>query len=171
MDSLPAEPQGKPQSTGVGSLSLFQLIFLTHESNRGLLRCKQILYQLSYQGSPNYLFKDLIFKYNYILSIKASTYECGGWAVGGQVLSLTQNKGEYKMARGWKMTRETEGAWPERQQETENWVCANKRRTSGIIEETTDSQIRNHLIPHNKLFYFSFYKMGAFNRNAEVNVL
>ena len=50
-DSLPAEPQGKPKSTGVGNLSLLQLIFLTQESNRGLLHCRQILYQLSYQGS------------------------------------------------------------------------------------------------------------------------
>ena len=40
------------QNTGVGSLSLLQGIFLTQESNRGLLHCRQILYQLSYQGSP-----------------------------------------------------------------------------------------------------------------------
>ena len=51
-DSLPTEPPGKPQNTGVVSLSLFQGIFLTQESNRGLLYCKWILYQLSYQGSP-----------------------------------------------------------------------------------------------------------------------
>ena len=51
-DSLPAEPQGKPQNTGVGSLSLLQWIFLTQESNWGLLHCRWILYQLSYQGSP-----------------------------------------------------------------------------------------------------------------------
>ena len=31
-DSLPAEPQGKPMNTGVGSLSLLQQIFLTQES-------------------------------------------------------------------------------------------------------------------------------------------
>ena len=37
-DSLPAEPQGKPKNTGVGSLSLFQRIFPTQESNQGLLR-------------------------------------------------------------------------------------------------------------------------------------
>jgi len=36
-DSLPAEPQGKPKNTGVGSLSLLQGIFLTQESNQGLL--------------------------------------------------------------------------------------------------------------------------------------
>ena len=39
------------QNTGVGSLSLLQGIFPTQESNRGLLQCRQILYQLSYQGS------------------------------------------------------------------------------------------------------------------------
>ena len=51
VDSLPAEPPGKPKNTGVGSLSLLQQIFLTQESNWGLLHCMQILYQLSYQGS------------------------------------------------------------------------------------------------------------------------
>ena len=48
VDSVPAEPQGKPKSTGVGSLSLLQQIFSTQESNWGLLHCRQILYQLSY---------------------------------------------------------------------------------------------------------------------------
>ena len=52
MNSLPPEPQGKPRNIGVGSLSLLQWIFLTQESNQGLLHCRQILYQLSYQGSP-----------------------------------------------------------------------------------------------------------------------
>ena len=51
-DSLPAEPQGKPKNTQVGSLSLLQRIYLTQESNWGLLHYRQILYQLSYQGSP-----------------------------------------------------------------------------------------------------------------------
>ena len=52
MDSLPAEPQGKPKNTEVGSLSLLQWIFLTQESNQCLLHCRQILCQLSYEGSP-----------------------------------------------------------------------------------------------------------------------
>ena len=51
-DSLPAEPQGKPKNTGVGNLSLLQQIFPTQKSNQGLLHYRQILYQLSYQGSP-----------------------------------------------------------------------------------------------------------------------
>ena len=50
-DSLPAEPQGKPENTGVGSLSLLQQIFPTQELNRGLLHCRWILYQLRYEGS------------------------------------------------------------------------------------------------------------------------
>ena len=49
---LPAEPQGQLKNTGVGSLSLLQGIFPTQESNWGLLHCRQILYQLSYQGRP-----------------------------------------------------------------------------------------------------------------------
>ena len=49
--SLPAESQGKPKNTGVGSLSLLQQIFPTQESNQSLLHCGRILYQLSYEGS------------------------------------------------------------------------------------------------------------------------
>ena len=52
VDSLPAESPRKPKNTGMGSLSLLQQIFLTQESNWSLLHCRQILYQLSYQGSP-----------------------------------------------------------------------------------------------------------------------
>ena len=52
VDSLPSEPLGKPQNTGVDSLSLLQQIFKTQELNWGLLHCRWILYQLSYQGSP-----------------------------------------------------------------------------------------------------------------------
>ena len=37
------------QNIGVGSLSLLQGIFKTQELNRGLLHCRQILYQLIYQ--------------------------------------------------------------------------------------------------------------------------
>ena len=53
----PYSPWNSPgQNTGVGSLSLLQGIFPTQESNQGLLHSRQILYQLSYQGSsPPYL--------------------------------------------------------------------------------------------------------------------
>ena len=51
-DSLPAEPQGKPRNTEVDNLSFLQGILPTQESNPGLLHCRQILYQQSYQGIP-----------------------------------------------------------------------------------------------------------------------
>ena len=51
VDFLLSEPPEKPKNTGVSSLSLLQGIFLTQESNQGLLHCRWILYQLSYQGS------------------------------------------------------------------------------------------------------------------------
>ena len=50
--SLPSELQGKPKNTGAGSLFLLQGNFLTQELNQGLLHCRQILFQLSHQGSP-----------------------------------------------------------------------------------------------------------------------
>ena len=55
VDSLPPEPPRKLKNTGVGSLSLLQRIFPIQESNQGLLHCRQILYQLSYQGSPAWI--------------------------------------------------------------------------------------------------------------------
>ena len=57
-DSLPPHglysPWNSPgQNTGVDSLLLLQWIFHIQELNQGLLYCRQILYQLSYQGSPD----------------------------------------------------------------------------------------------------------------------
>ena len=55
VDSLPSEPTRKSKNTRVGSLSLLQGIFPTQRSNPGLPHCRQILYQLSHQGSPGIL--------------------------------------------------------------------------------------------------------------------
>ena len=44
------------QNTGVGSHSLLEGIFPIQGSNPGLLHCRWILYQLSHQGSPYYVF-------------------------------------------------------------------------------------------------------------------
>ena len=44
----------------MGSLSLLQWIFLTQELNQGLLHCRQILYQLSYQGNPFHMIKNIV---------------------------------------------------------------------------------------------------------------
>ena len=42
----------------MGSVSLLQRIFPTQELNEDLLHCRQILYQLSYQGSPGARHRD-----------------------------------------------------------------------------------------------------------------
>ena len=54
VDSWPAEPQGQSKNTGVGSRSLLQGIFLTQESNQGLLHCRWILYQVYWQCCVNF---------------------------------------------------------------------------------------------------------------------
>ena len=77
--SSPAEPSRKPKNTGMGSLSLLQWIFLTQELNQGLLHCRQILYQLSYQGSLLLVYRGAI-NVNFLLLILAS--------VGGTCLQL-----------------------------------------------------------------------------------
>ena len=52
-DCLLSEPPGKPKNTSVGSLFLLQGNFPAQELNQGLLHCRQLLYQLSYQRSPS----------------------------------------------------------------------------------------------------------------------
>ena len=42
------------KNTGAGSLSLLQRILMTQESNRGLLLCRQIFYQLNYRLIPHW---------------------------------------------------------------------------------------------------------------------
>ena len=72
--SLLADPSGKPQlfvtpciyspwnipgqSTGLGSLSLFQRIFPTQRLNPGLPHWRWVLYQSSHKGSPNQLYSN-----------------------------------------------------------------------------------------------------------------
>ena len=46
----PQDSQG--ENTGLGSHSLLQGVFQTQGLNSGLLPCRQVIYRLSYQGSP-----------------------------------------------------------------------------------------------------------------------
>ena len=48
--SVQGDSSGK--NTGVGCHALLQGIFPTQGSNPGLQHCRQILYQLSHEGSP-----------------------------------------------------------------------------------------------------------------------
>ena len=56
------------QNTGVGCCSLLQGIFPTQGLNPGLLHCRWILYQLSYQGSPGTIMRgQMLLKETFIL--------------------------------------------------------------------------------------------------------
>ena len=74
-DSLPSEPPGKPRNIRMGSLSILQWIFLTQESIHGLLHCRWILNQLSYQGSPLPLYSVLVNKPG---TLKLAVSNCSG---------------------------------------------------------------------------------------------
>ena len=50
MDCSPPDSYSPGKNTGVGCHFLLKGIFPTQGSNLGLLHCRQILYQLSYQG-------------------------------------------------------------------------------------------------------------------------
>ena len=63
---LPAKLSGTPKNTEVVSLSLLQRIFLIQDTNQGLLHCRWIIYQLSYQGSPQHPYIYFIFIYLFI---------------------------------------------------------------------------------------------------------
>ena len=61
-----------PKNTGVGSLSLLQQSFPTQELNRDL-HCRQILYQLSYHGSPLQEIPKKLFELNTIIAFTLQT--------------------------------------------------------------------------------------------------
>ena len=87
------------QNTGVGSLSLLQEIFPTQESNWGLQHCRQILYQLSYQGNPILFFS--------IVNTKVLPDP----EVGLMHKCRTQRKVDYKVTCGF-LTGGGEGSLP-----------------------------------------------------------
>ena len=61
-DSSPAEPPGKPKNTAMGSLSLLQRLYLTQESNQGLLHYEQIQELKAKVKFLNEIFKALVMK-------------------------------------------------------------------------------------------------------------
>ena len=94
----PLWPWNSPgKNAGVGSHSLLQGIFLIQGLNLGLLHCRQILYQLNYQGSPTkYLHA---FKHSLIISIKMPQALSGSWfAFGRDMTSLGITKLSFEMS-------------------------------------------------------------------------
>jgi len=84
--SVHGDSRGK--NTGVGCHFLLQGIFLTQELNPGLLHCRQILYWLSYKGSPQVFPLGLIsFQLEYFslsLLSRRSTADFLYWELNGK---------------------------------------------------------------------------------------
>ena len=59
VDSLPAEPQGKPKNTGVGSLSLLQGIFLTQDQTRVSCIAEGFLTKWAMRGATESVIKKI----------------------------------------------------------------------------------------------------------------
>ena len=68
--SDPISPWNSPgPDPGVGSHPLLQVIFPTQGWNPGLPHCRQILYQLSYQGSPSLIIREMQIKITVIYNL------------------------------------------------------------------------------------------------------
>ena len=80
-DSLLSELSGKPKNTGVGSLSLLQGIFPIQESTQGFLHCRWILYQLSYQSSPQNCYINWVHARIWLFSHHLTTFSKSSYTV------------------------------------------------------------------------------------------
>ena len=75
------------QITGVGSFSFLQGVFPTQGSNPGLPHCRQILYQLSHQGSVHVISSSFLFIAEYY-QMPQFVYLCSCWGIFGLFLLL-----------------------------------------------------------------------------------
>ena len=106
--SLPAEPQGKPKNTGACRLSFLEGIFPTQESSKGLLHCRQILYQLSYQGYrrnslklPGFQSQSSCCTYLGSKEVKGGPQKSRGWNQAWRIISLTAQVSLRTPSDGW----------------------------------------------------------------------
>ena len=101
------------QNAGVGSLSLLQGIFPTWGLNSGLPHCRQILYQLSYQGTV-LLYDNIIARGVPKLKVEAQgRWEEGSVMWGGLWLSCwlwKWGKGPWSREWGWVLTWRWQGS-------------------------------------------------------------
>ena len=90
-DSLPAELQGKPKNTGVGSLCLLKGIFLTQEGNWGLLHCRWILYQLSYREVHGWVIFHCIYVFWFLMYKIKYSKVFNGYYISSSVPNTSQS--------------------------------------------------------------------------------
>ena len=133
-DSLPAESQEKFKNTGVGSLSLLQQIFLTQESNWGLLHCRLILCHLNYQGIPHDLGKYPLFLNHPPLWKRQKNLLIPGFCTSTNQKSATNERETgnlFKIYHRFKVEFGSHGDW----------------RGTGIWEEPTSEAQVHRLLP------------------------
>ena len=83
-DSLPAEPQGKPKNTAVGSLSVLQQVFLTQKSNWGSIPANSVPTELSGKLYSLYCFNGWFHKgieMHQLLSNTERNWPCFGFGL------------------------------------------------------------------------------------------
>ena len=97
----PWDSPGK--NTGVGCCFLLQRIFPTQELNPGLLHCRQILYRLSYSGSP----KDSIYVFKFRNSVSRLNYDFPGVQTVKHLLTMRETQ---VRSLGWEDPLEKETA-------------------------------------------------------------
>ena len=122
-DSLPSEPPGKPKYTGVGSLSLLPEVFPTQESNPGLLHCRQILYQLSYQGRST------------IVPGLMAKKEGRGICSGVHVLSCKEETSGLLLNKSWKLVH----------------ICRFLSALSQMYTSQVSVYLRSQLVPESRI--------------------
>ena len=124
-NSLPSEPPGKPKNTGIGSLSLLQEIFLTQESNQSLLHCRQIIYQLNYQGSP--------------------VYQCGCVHISKQIKHtlISERRNQSKSGQDTALSHLwLRVLWIPRKKRFENTIYVNKENKTYIIKISLNNSVK-----------------------------
>ena len=84
------------KSTGVGCHFLLQGIFVTQESNPGLLHCRQTLYLLSHQGSPCFSKDHFFFPFGWDFQ--------GPWGMSKNCLSFPELTFQAKFKPTWRMS-------------------------------------------------------------------
>ena len=113
------------KNTGVGSHFLLQGIFLTQGSNPGLLHCRQMIYWLSYEGSPFWhypVIKHAVSKSGLHLTRKVELFSNRTFAmtsIAKAFKSAWHRVGAQKVSIDWELMQGKKGQWLK---EENKWV-------------------------------------------------
>ena len=126
------------QNTGVGSLSLLQVIFPTQRSNPGLPQCRQVLYQLSHKGNPRIL--ECIaypFSRDFVQRVLLTQESNQGLLHCRQILYQLSHKGNPRILEWVPYPFSSRSSWPRNQ--TRVFCIAEGFFTNWVIREAQSS--------------------------------